>query len=68
MTSEEVLASIDHHYTVSDRLTTSQLREHQARGSCITCDLRATAERNPRWIAAGRPMLTGSIPNRHREG
>lgn len=38
--AEVILASIDHHYMISDRLTASQLREHQARGSCITCDLR----------------------------
>lgn len=56
--SESILASLDRHFGIHAGLSTSQLREHQERGSCISCDLTATAERNSRWVAADRPYLT----------
>lgn len=57
MTSEEILASIDRHFALGcEAISTSQLRAHYAHGVCGGCDLRAVAEQNPEWVAAGRPL------------
>ena len=36
--SAAVLASLDRHFGINAALSTSQLREHQERGSCAWCD------------------------------
>jgi hypothetical protein len=46
---KELLASIDRHFALGcQTLSTSQLRDHQARGVCPGCELRAVTEQNPR--------------------
>ena len=57
MSDEAVLASLDRHFSLHSSLGAKQWREHHERSSCVSCDLRATAEENPRWVEAGRPML-----------
>jgi hypothetical protein len=44
MTDEALLESLDRHFIAGcPSLSTSQLREHQARGACADCESRAKA-------------------------
>ena len=44
MTDQDVLDSLDKHFGWAPSLSTTQLREHQARLSCAYCDSQTRAD------------------------